>query len=139
MKDRIKAILHFFRLRRVAIMQDKKLRTYVIFRAVVLCIVITLLIAYLDDEIDSYYDIGYYNGYDDGKNDGYNDGHSDGYKYYSDVKNEYNYLHKYAVIVTTTGKKYHHYGCYHINGSSVYIYNIELAESKGYTPCLDCH
>ena len=46
---------------------------------------------------------------------------------------------KSAVIVTESGKKYHHYGCYHLNGcSSIWIYNIEAAKSRGYTPCLDC-
>ena len=43
-----------------------------------------------------------------------------------------------AVIVTTDGKKYHHYGCGHIEGRDYYIYNIEKAEAMGYTPCLDC-
>ena len=46
---------------------------------------------------------------------------------------------KSAVIVTETGKKYHHYGCYHLNDcKSIWIYNIEAAVSRGYTPCLDC-
>ena len=43
-----------------------------------------------------------------------------------------------AVICTTEGSKYHHYGCSHIEGRSIYIYNIENAKAMGYTPCLDC-
>lgn len=139
MKNRIKTILHFFHLRWVAIMQDKKLRIYVILRAVVLCIVITLLFVYHDNEITNSYEIGYYNGYNDGESDGYNDGYKDGTASYRNLKDKYDFYYNNAVIVTTTGKKYHRYGCYHIRNCSYYIYNIELAEYKGYTPCLDCH
>ena len=120
-------------------MQDKKLRTYVIFRVIALCIAVLLLISYHDNEITNSYKIGYSNGYNDGESDGYNDGHSDGYRYYQKIKDEYEFHHNFAVIVTETGKKYHRYGCHHINYSSFWIYNIAQAESKGYTPCLDCH
>lgn len=44
----------------------------------------------------------------------------------------------YAVIVTSTGDKYHTYGCSHINEQMFWIYNIDAAKSKGYFPCLDC-
>ena len=43
-----------------------------------------------------------------------------------------------AVIVTLAGEKYHTYDCYHIDGRRYFIYNIELAKTKGYQPCLDC-
>jgi hypothetical protein len=44
-----------------------------------------------------------------------------------------------AVICTTTGTKYHHYGCEHLVGvTKYYIFNKEYAISRGYTPCLDC-
>lgn len=48
------------------------------------------------------------------------------------------FWNKYAVICTTEGYKYHHYGCGHIEDRTFYIYNISQAESLGYTPCLDC-
>lgn len=50
------------------------------------------------------------------------------------------FFHSGACVVTASGSgsRYHHYGCYHIADSSYYIYNVELAESLGYTPCLDC-
>lgn len=44
-----------------------------------------------------------------------------------------------AVIVTTSGNKYHSHGCYHLNDSNFFIFNVNLAESYGYTPCLDCN
>ena len=36
------------------------------------------------------------------------------------------------------GYRYHHYGCHHIAGREYWIYNTELAEYKGYSPCIDC-
>lgn len=51
---------------------------------------------------------------------------------------ELNFWEDHAVICTTEGKKYHHYGCGHLDGRSIYIFNIEYAKSLGYTPCLDC-
>ena len=54
------------------------------------------------------------------------------------ISDEYEFYHKYAVITTTTGYRYHKYGCYHLNYNSFYIYNISNAASQGYTPCLDC-
>lgn len=61
-----------------------------------------------------------------------------GYGYYKNVRDEYKFFNKYAVIVTTTGKKYHRYNCYHINGKELQIYNTANAEAKGYTACPDC-
>ena len=51
---------------------------------------------------------------------------------------ELDFWQQYAVIVTREGKKYHHYGCGHIEGRDFYILNIDEAEAEGYTPCLDC-
>ena len=51
---------------------------------------------------------------------------------------ELDFWQQYAVIVTEEGKKYHHYGCGHIEGRDFYILNIDEAEAEGYTPCLDC-
>lgn len=78
---------------------------------------------------------GYDDGYADGLTAGYGDGYSDGkWLYYWEVR----FFRYGACVVTTGGEKYHHYGCYHIGDSSYWIYNVELAEAKGYTPCLDC-
>ena len=52
---------------------------------------------------------------------------------------ECNFFDEHAVIVTTEGRKYHTYNCWHWSGHDIYIYNIENAEAMGYTPCLDCH
>lgn len=51
---------------------------------------------------------------------------------------ELSFWREHAVICTTEGTKYHHYGCPHIEGRRFYIYNIENAEYYGYQPCLDC-
>lgn len=48
------------------------------------------------------------------------------------------FWHTYAVIVTSTGSKYHTYGCSHLGDNPFWIYNIDLAKSKGYVACLDC-
>ncbi len=52
---------------------------------------------------------------------------------------ELNFWNNNAVICTTEGNKYHHYGCGHLVGvKSGYIFSINEAERKGYAPCLDC-
>ncbi len=56
----------------------------------------------------------------------------------AELRNELEFYRDNAVIVTESGEKYHKYGCYHLLGSRYYIYNVELAESFGYTPCSDC-
>lgn len=98
--------------------------------------------AYEDGQEDGY-DEGYSAGYDDGEADGYEDGYqvgnNTGYnrgvsKYFSELK----FFRNNAAIVSISGNKYHHYGCGHISGRRYYIYNIELAQARGYTPCLDC-
>lgn len=55
-----------------------------------------------------------------------------------DTDIERSFWHEYAVIVTSTGSKYHTYGCQHVDGQKFWIYNIEAAKAKGYTACLDC-
>lgn len=57
---------------------------------------------------------------------------------YYDLSEEIEFWRDYAVITTTTGSKYHAYGCPHIEGREFYIYNIDNAIYKGYSPCLDC-
>jgi len=54
------------------------------------------------------------------------------------MQEELNFWDSYAVICTKEGKKYHHYGCGHLEGRNFYIYNIDNAIGQGYTPCLDC-
>ena len=81
------------------------------------------------------FDAGYSTGEAAGYNSGYATGFADGKALYSA---EVRFFRQHTCIVTTTGEKYHHYGCYHIDGQPYYIYNIELAEAGGYLPCLDC-
>lgn len=97
----------------------------------------------IDCDREHNYENGYENGYEDGHEDGYEEareewyleGYSDGY---GELEEELNFWQNSAVIVTTTGEKYHAYGCYHIEDRRYWIYNIELAQYKGYTACLDC-
>lgn len=81
------------------------------------------------------YDDGFDCGYDSGYDDGYSEGYSDGY---SENEEEVNFWREYAVIVTSTGKKYHTYDCYHIDGRRFQILNIASAKARGYAACLDC-
>ena len=114
---------------------------------IVLCVafllsIVPVAINYHHNAIDVAYDEGYDEGYNKGHSKGYVEGHGDGYDrgyaIYEEIKDEYEFYHDYAVIVTKTGKRYHRYDCYHINNRNFYIYNISNAEAKGYTPCLDC-
>lgn len=81
------------------------------------------------------YDEGYMEGWDAGYDCGQEDGYVQGKTLYAA---EVYFFRSGACIVTTAGERYHHWGCYHIGDSSYWIYNVELAEAKGYTPCLDC-
>lgn len=85
----------------------------------------------------------YESGYDAGYKDGYSAGHAAGdaagrsailSAYYDELR----FFRNGACIVTEEGYRYHHYGCYHIAGREYWIYNTELAEYKGYSPCIDC-
>lgn len=81
------------------------------------------------------YEEGYTEGWDAGYDCGQEDGYTEGRALYAA---EVYFFRNGACIVTTAGDKYHHWGCYHIGDSSYWIYNVELAEARGYTPCLDC-
>lgn len=78
---------------------------------------------------------GYHSGYDDGRGVGYNCGYLEGY---NKISEEYEFFHSHAGIVVRNSKRYHRYGCYHIDGKDFRIYNIEAAKGEGYTPCADC-
>ena len=78
---------------------------------------------------------GYGDGYSAGLDAGYDDGYSDGER--ADLE-EITFYRNNAVLVTLGGEKYHRWGCPHVSGRSYLIYNVGLAELKGYTPCLDC-
>ena len=108
---------------------------------IILCIVLLLVLvsAALVSVSVVYHNKAIDDAYVDGKDIGYYNGYNKGYGYYKHIKDEYEFFHEHAVITTTTGKKYHRYDCYHIRNRSFYIYNIENAESKGYTPCRDCY
>lgn len=110
---------------------------------IILCIILLLsltasAVIYHLYAIDSAYADGYDIGKIKGYSEGYDKGFDKGYGQYKEIKDEYNFYHKNAVIVTTSGSKYHRHGCYHIKKRSGYIFNIENAKYKGYTPCLDC-
>ena len=55
------------------------------------------------------------------------------------MKEELDFWQHYAVIVTEYGEKYHTYGCNYIEGNTFWIFNIDAAKSKGYTPCSVCN
>lgn len=89
--------------------------------------------------------------YDEGYEVGHNEGYDAAVEYIFPVADETInsllplmeesfFFHNSACVVTSSGSgsRYHHYNCYHLGDSSYYIYNVELAESLGYTPCLDC-
>ncbi len=46
---------------------------------------------------------------------------------------------RYAVIVTEYGEKYHTYKCQYIENKEFWIYNVDNAIYKGYTPCSVCN
>ena len=55
------------------------------------------------------------------------------------IETEYNFFHSHAVIVTESGKKYHHFDCGHIDINNDYeIYDIVTAINMGYDYCNDC-
>ena len=88
-------------------------------------------------------DIAYENGYTAGCDDAYSTGYEEGRQYgfkqgYNIYYDEIVFFSNNACIVTEEGYRYHHFGCSHIEGRTFWIYNKELAEIKGYTPCLDC-
>lgn len=89
------------------------------------------------------YHEGYEAGYQDAGDTSYESGYEEGRQHgvaegYNLLYEEASFFRENACFVTLGGNCYHHYGCPHISGSEYWIYNVELAESKGYTPCLDC-
>lgn len=90
---------------------------------------------------ESAYEEGYEAGYDQGRSDGRNEieGEIAGeYTDYENLKNIADFFSDFAVIATPEGNRYHTYDCYHWDGRDFYIFNVEYAVQKGYTPCLDC-
>lgn len=61
-------------------------------------------------------------------------------KAYDDILSEYEFYHRYAVVVYDDGhNQYHKYGClFHKEYDGLWIYNSEAAESQGYAPCPFC-
>lgn len=101
---------------------------------------------YADGQQDGYNEgqeagekIGYDNGYDEGYEAGESEGTLAGYdRCYNIYVDELRFYRNNVCVVTVSGKKYHHWDCFHIQNHDFYIYNTEKAESLGYTPCLDC-
>lgn len=83
------------------------------------------------------YELGnsYEEGYSSGHSEGYDEGYTEGVGAYAP---EIDFYRQNACIVTASGSKYHHWGCYHIAGRDFNILNTALAESYGYEPCQDC-
>lgn len=122
----------------------KTKKTLCIILSIILLVSLSVIaVVYHNNAIEDAYNEGNNKGYTTGKAKGYSEGfdkgYDEGYACYERIKDEYNFYHKYAVRVTTTGRKYHRYDCYHVKDRSFYIYNISTAEAKGYTPCLDCY
>lgn len=58
---------------------------------------------------------------------------------YDNVKSEYDFYSQHAVVVSTNESNlYHRYNCEDFDNSSYWIYNIELAKYKNYSPCPIC-
>lgn len=113
-------------------------------------------ISELESELETVRDEAYREGYNEGEQSGHDIGYENGYVagckdveaateslvskglYYEGIADEHFFFRTSVCIVTTTGEKYHHHGCYHIEDQPYWVYNIELAEAKGYLPCLDC-
>ena len=92
---------------------------------------------------DERYHDGYDEGYRDGESTAYDNGYEEGRQFgvsqgYNLLYEEASFFRDNACFVTPGGNSYHHYGCPHISGCEYWIYNTELAEDKGYAPCLDC-
>lgn len=92
----------------------------------------------MEDTIEELeYELGnsYEEGYSSGRSEGFDEGYTAGV---GDYAPEVGFFRQNACIVTTSGSKYHHWGCYHIAGRDFNILNTALAESYGYEPCQDC-
>lgn len=92
----------------------------------------------MEDAIEELeYELGnsYEEGYSSGRSEGFDEGYTAGV---GDYAPEVGFFRQNACIVTASGSKYHHWGCYHIAGRDFNILNTALAESYGYEPCEDC-
>ncbi len=54
------------------------------------------------------------------------------------MENDYIFYAHHAACVSENDRYYHHPDCDDFDDSYFYIYNTELAEVKGYTPCPIC-
>lgn len=92
----------------------------------------------MEDTIEELeYELGnsYEEGYSFGRSEGFDEGYTAGV---GDYAPEVGFFRQNACIITASGSKYHHWGCYHITGRDFNILNTALAESYGYEPCQDC-
>jgi len=92
----------------------------------------------MEDTIEELeYELGnsYEEGYSSGRSEGFDEGYTAGV---GDYAPEVGFFRQNACIITASGSKYHHWGCYHIAGRDFNILNTALAESYGYEPCEDC-
>ena len=97
----------------------------------------------LQAQLEEQYRDRYEEGYADAESTAYESGYADGdaagrSAILSAYYDELCFFRNGACIVTEEGYRYHHYGCHHIAGREYWIYNTELAEYKGYSPCIDC-
>ncbi|MBQ3356297.1 MAG: zinc-ribbon domain-containing protein [Oscillospiraceae bacterium] len=60
------------------------------------------------------------------------------YEEYSGIYEEYDFFHKYAVMCSDQNTYYHTYECEDWDRSAFWIYNIDAAKSKEFTPCPKC-
>ena len=119
--------------------RSRKKTAYIILCVILLFSLISVAVDYHNNAVETAYNEGKRIGYSEGYDKGQGNGYDLAYGFYEAIKDEYRFYHEYAVRVTTTGKKYHRYNCYHVKDKTFYIYNISMAEAKGYTPCLDCY
>ncbi len=54
------------------------------------------------------------------------------------MDDDYTFYYEHAACVSENDRYYHHPDCDDFDDSYFYIYNTELAEVKGYTPCPIC-
>lgn len=57
---------------------------------------------------------------------------------YSNTQWELNFWEENAVLVTESGGKYHRKDCQYVKDRTFWIYNVENAIYKGYSPCSVC-
>lgn len=57
---------------------------------------------------------------------------------YANVQQDLEFWEDHAVFVTESGVKYHRKNCQYVNWERFWIYNVENAIYKGYSPCSVC-